>query len=155
MVEHQMSFRLVDYLTELLKTMSPDCTTTQIMTLKFTKATYVMKEGLTHTERQDLLEICRRHKFSILIDESTDIPIASLLAFVLAVVVQYIDEKTHVFDGLQDTVEVEDGSGEGLYKEVKNLLTNRGIPPSNIIGFGSDNCPTMMGSKCGFQAQLK
>lgn len=31
----------------------------------------------------------------------------------------------------------------------------RGIPLNNIAGFGSGNCSTMMGLKCGFQAHVK
>jgi len=38
---------------------------------------------------------------------------------------------------------------------VKNLFAERNIPLTNIIGFASDNCSTMMGVRNGFQAHLK
>ena len=50
---------------------------------------------------------------------------------------------------------MEDGTAEGLYKAVKELLKSKGIPMENIIGFSSDNCSTMLGTNKGFQALLK
>lgn len=38
---------------------------------------------------------------------------------------------------------------------VEELLKNKDIPLSNIIGFDSDNCSTMMGVNNGFQVHLK
>lgn len=91
-------------------------------------------------------------KVSILIDECTDISVSQ----VLAAVVRYFDEKTQeVVDALLDTVEVADGIGEGLYKAVRTLLEERSIPLNNIIGFGSDNCVTMVGHISDFQALLR
>ena len=60
-----------------------------------------------------------------------------------------------VTDTLLDLVEVDDASGEGLYRVVKELLISKEIPLTNVIGFASDNCSTMMGSNTGFQAHLK
>lgn len=111
-----------------------------------------MQEGTAHKEREDLSEICRKQKFSIVIDESTDISVAQILA----VMVRFLDEtKFKVADALLDTVEVGDETGQGLYTTVKDLLHKRGIPLNNVIGFASDNCATIMGSKCGFQANFK
>lgn len=99
--------------------MFPECTEAQQMTLKGTKASYVMQEGIAHEERHDVAEICRKQKFSIIIDECTDISVSQILA----VVVRGFDEKTQeVEDTLLDSVVLEDGSGEGLYKAVKILL---------------------------------
>ena len=71
-------------------------------------------------------------------------------------VVRFFDsKKVKVTNALLDNVEVENGSAEGLYKAVKDLLVEKKIPLSNIIGFGSDNCSTMLGNKGGFQALLK
>ena len=64
-------------------------------------------------------------------------------------------EKWKVTDALLDVVEVDDGSAEGLYKSVKELLKGKDIPLQNIIGFASDNCSTMLGTHKGFQAYLK
>ncbi|KAK3885504.1 hypothetical protein Pcinc_010245 [Petrolisthes cinctipes] len=67
----------------------------------------------------------------------------------------YDEEKRRVTDALLDVIEVDDANAESLYKSVKELLQCNEIPLHNIIGFGSDNCSTMLGAHKGFQAYLK
>ena len=70
--------------------------------------------------------------------------------------VRYFDSNRHdVIDALLDTIEVENGTAQHLYQAVKYLLKERGIPFENIVGFGSDNCSTMIGEKSGFKKLLK
>lgn len=122
------------------------------MTMKKTKASYVMQYGLAWEEREEVTEMCKKNKFSLMIDESTDVSVSEILA----VMVRYYDKnKWKVTDALLDILEVEDASAEGLYKVVKKLFQSKDIPLTNIIGFASDNCSTMMGSRSGFQARLK
>lgn len=90
--------------------------------------------------------------FSLLIDESTDVSVSQILA----IMVRYCDQnRFKVTDSLFDIVEVEDTSGEGLYKAVKELFSSKDIPISNIIGYSSDNCSAMLRRNSGFQAFLK
>ena len=71
-------------------------------------------------------------------------------------VVRYFDSNKHdIVDALLDTIEVENGTAQHLYQAVKSLLKKRGISFENIVGFGSDNCPTMMGERSGFKKLLK
>ena len=71
-------------------------------------------------------------------------------------VVRYFDSnKDDIVDALLDTIKVENGTAQHLYQAVKSLLKKRGIPFENIVGFGSDNCPTMMGERSGFKKLLK
>lgn len=125
-----MPYKQADHLTETLKVMFPECEVAQHMTMKRTKASYIIQEGIAHEERNEVAQICRKQKLSILIDECTDVSVSQ----VLAVVVRYFDVKTEeVVDALLDTVEVDDGSGEGLYKAVRTLLEERGIPLTKLI----------------------
>ena len=152
MAEHNTPFSQADHLIECCKQMFPDSVIAQKMSLKRTKAAYVMQYGIAYSERQDVVDICRNQKFSIIVDESTDVSTNQMLA----VVVRYCDAKTkRVVDSLLDLIEVEDGTGLGLFTAVKKLLNTHAIPLSNIIGFAADNCATMMGTTSGFQAQLK
>ena len=60
--------------------------------------------------------ICKESKFLIIIDESTDISVTQILA----VVVRYFDSNKHdVVDALLDTIEVENGTAQHLYKQLK------------------------------------
>jgi len=152
MAEHNTPFLQANHLAECCKKMFPDSAIAQKMSLKRTKAAYVMQQGIAYHERLDITSICRNQKFSIIIDESTDISTKQMLA----VVVRCLDAKTgKVVDSLLDLVEVEDASSLGLFTAVKKLLNTLQIPLSNIIGFAADNCATMMGSTAGFQALLR
>jgi Domain of unknown function (DUF4371) len=152
MAEHHVPFLQADHLMDSMKKMFPDSAIAKCMTMKRTKASYVMQDGIATEEKQDIAKICQSNKFSLIIDESTDISVCQILA----VVVRYYDEeRCQVVDALLYSIEVYDASGEGLYRSVKQLLDERKIPLSNIIGFASDNCSTMMGVNSGFQAFLK
>ena len=85
-------------------------------------------------------------KSFVIIDESADASITQ----VLAIVIRYFDlKKLDVTDALLDTVVVENGTGSAvsLFNSFKHLFEERNIPITNIIGFGSDNCSTMLGKK--------
>ena len=67
-----------------------------------------------------MTNICKESKFSIIIDESTDISVTQILA------VRYFDSnKYDIVDALLDTIEVENGRAQHLYQAVKYLLKKR------------------------------
>lgn len=79
----------------------------------------------------------KKNKFSLLIDESTNISLSQILA----VMVKYYDNKKRkVTDALLHIIEIDEASAENLYKSVKNLLSEKNIPLSDIIGSASDSC---------------
>ena len=128
----------------------PDSEIVQTIKIKKTKASYVMQEGITWEEVESVSSICRDNKFSIIIDESTDISVSQILA----IVVRFYHNRK-VTDALLAAIEVEDSSAESMYATVKGLLQEKSIPLKNIVGFGSDNCSVMMGATTGFQTRLK
>ena len=122
------------------------------VSLKKTKLSYIVQDGIAYYEKNYLYDVCRNQESSLLIDESTDISVTQILA----VVVRFFDnKKLDVVDALLDTIIVENGSAQGLYHAITALLQEKNIPFSNIVGFGSDNCSTMLGTKSGFQTLLK
>lgn len=150
--EHGVPFAQVDHLVEVIKKMAPDCEILQGMKMKKTKASYILQDGIAWEESESVAKICKENKFSLIIDECTDVSVSQ----VLAVMVRFYDEqKCKVTDALLDVVEVDDASAEGLFKSVKELLKSKDIPLQNIIGFASDNCSKMLGAHKGFQAYLK
>jgi len=152
MAEHHTPFSQCDHLVGMMKSAFPDSSIAKQIRLKKTKASYLMQYGIAWNEKIHINDICKVQSFSLLVDESTDVSVEQ----VLAVVVRYYDNETlRVVDSLLDVIEVHEATGQGLYKEVKKLLSNRNIPITNVIGFASDNCATMSGSKSGFQANLK
>uniref|UniRef100_A0A0L8I0C4 DUF4371 domain-containing protein n=1 Tax=Octopus bimaculoides TaxID=37653 RepID=A0A0L8I0C4_OCTBM len=97
------------------------------------KLTYIIQDRIAHSEQNEILEILKKQKFSLLIDESSDISVTQILA----IVVCFFDKQSlNVKDALLD--------------EIVSTLT-KDVSMSNILGFASDNCSTMMGNKSGFQ----
>ena len=150
--EHNIPLACIDHFLPVCEIAFPDSKIVKNLSMKRSKLSYVIQDGLAFDESAVITNICQCQKFSIIIDESTDISVTQILA----IVVRYFDKcQENVVDALLDSVVVEDGSAVGLYSSVKELLKKKNIPLENIIGFGSDNCSSMMGSKSGFQKLLK
>ena len=141
MAEHRTPFAQADHIIDLLKAMFPDSKIAANMKLKRTKASYIMQDGLAFEEKYSVASICQTQHFSLLIDESTDVSVSQILA----VVVRFLQDNA-VHDALLDVVEVEEGTAEGLYRSVINLLNTKDIPLDKVIGFAADNRATMMGA---------
>ena len=68
---------------------------------------------------------------------------------------RYFDYKrSQVVDAMLDTVEIENGTGAGLYKKVKKVLSSKNMPINNIISLGCDNNATIMSGLNGFKAHM-
>lgn len=150
--EHHVPFAHADHLFEVCQKAFPDSNIAQKVSMKKTKVSYLIQDGIAYHAKQDISTICQNQMFSVLIDESTDISVTQILA----IVVRFFDlQKLDVVDVLFDTVSVENGTAEGLYDALKSRLKEKNVPLGNIVGFGSDNCSTMMGVKSGFQTLIK
>ena len=120
--EHRIPFAHADHLLALRKRAFPDSQIASKLSMKQTKISYVMQDGIAFHEKLEVANMCRRNNFSIMIDESTDISVTQ----VLAVVVRYFDPNKHnVVDTLLDTVAVENGTAQGLFQAVKCLLKRK------------------------------
>lgn len=73
MMEHYISFRAADHLCDVLKDCFPDSEITRNLKMKRTKCQSVCKNILAKCHKEELGEKLRHNKFSILVDESTDI----------------------------------------------------------------------------------
>ena len=122
------------------------------MSLGRTKATAMAKHVIGDCYFESLSEILMRKKFSILIEESTDIGNVKTLC----VVVRFFDEGTkrvqtrfwklvQIFSEENRHLVREGATAERLYEEMMKSFTEAGVPLQNIVGFGSDGCNTMMG----------
>ena len=142
--EHHIPFSNVEHLFGICKRAFPDSDIAKKVICKRTKLSYTIQDGIAHHEKLELNETCHTQKFSVIIDENTDASITR----VLAIAIRYFDlKKLDVTDALFDPVEVKNGSALSLFNSFKHLFEERNIPITNIIGFGSDNCSTMLGKK--------
>lgn len=80
--EHNLPFLIADHLTDLCKTIFPDSAIAQGLHMKRTKCTdIVTKVGGVISE--DLVSDLRQHKFSLIIDESTDVSATKCLTLIV------------------------------------------------------------------------
>ena len=77
--ENNVPFSHVNQLVEIQKKIFPECQVAQEMKMKKTKASYVIQDGIAWEEKQEIAKICRENKFSLIIDESTDIAVSQFL----------------------------------------------------------------------------
>jgi len=102
LAEHNCAFLLVDH---LLKEIFPDSAVCQKMKLKRTKVTNIIKNVISPAEKQILCDKLNISKFSIMVDESTDIACQSTMCVVVCfnnyeskIVVSRFWELLQVFD---------------------------------------------------------
>ncbi len=88
MAEHNVPLRISDHLVLVLKDIFHDSQIAQNITLGRTKTTAITKHVIGDCYSESLTEILKRKKFSVLIDESTDIGNVKTLC----VVVRFLDE---------------------------------------------------------------
>ena len=150
--QHNIPFLHLNHFYEVCKKAFPDSDIAQ--NLNVVRNELSKRDGIANHERNDLAEILKTQKFSILMDESTDS--GSLGKQILPIVIHFFDTQSlQVNDTLLDAVVVRSGSSQDLYEAVTSTLAKDNIPLSNIIGFASDTCSTMMGENSLFQEFLK
>lgn len=81
MAEHNIPFNSADHLTDLLRDMFLDSPTAQRMQLKRSNAGYVMKE-IAKVSHNSLINDLKANKFSIIVNETTDISTSKTCAIV-------------------------------------------------------------------------
>ena len=85
--EKNIPFAAADKFTDMCKSAFSDSEICKKMSMGKTKATYLIQDGIAYYEHKDLISILKEQKFSLVIDESTDISVTQ----VLAIVVRYFD----------------------------------------------------------------
>lgn len=147
--EHKISHNVMDHLADLLPKLCPDSQIAKDIRLKRTKVQVVINNCIGKTEKENLISDLKSQKFSMLIDESTDIAVVKTIA----VVVRYYDPMNKkVISRFWDLIQLFDqqttdhvANAKKLYNTVIDSFKKFDIPMENIIGFGSDGCNAMMG----------
>ncbi|KAJ8960692.1 hypothetical protein NQ314_006032 [Rhamnusium bicolor] len=161
LAEHNISFLTMDHLCPLLVNIFADSKIAKDLAVRRTKSKAIITNVISH--KNDLSAILKTTKFSVLTDESTDTA-ASKSA---CIVVKYFNEHfgkvmtslwevTSVFDEKGDPQFLESqGTAEHLFSQIMTAFDKYNIPPTNIIGFGSDGCNVMMGEYNSVSSRFK
>lgn len=81
--EHNIPFKTVDHFLDMGKRVYFDSKIAHKLSMKRTKLTYVMQDGNALHEKKSINEICQTQKFSIIVDESTDISVTQVGVIIL------------------------------------------------------------------------
>ena len=152
--EHNIGIATVNHLVPVLKSCFKDSRTAQDLTLGRTKCSKIIINCLGVRELEKLVEILKFQKFSVLVDESTNISDVKTLC----VLVQFVSPHTKlVVTELLELVELDarNSSAENIYAAFKSCLELKGIPITNVVGMASDNASVMLGTNNSFMTRLR
>lgn len=152
--EHNIAFDTVDHLVSLLKDISIEPEIVRDVSLGRLKCTQIVKNIIAKRETEKIIEILKTHKFSILVDESTDITNTKFMC----VLVQYVSPnnkkvKIQLLELL--SLDAANCTAKNIFKTFKTFLEKNQIPIKNIVGMASDNASVMIGCNNSFYSHLK
>lgn len=162
LVEHNLAFKTVDHLTEMLKEIFPDSKIAQQISLKRTKATAIATAVIGETEKEELASKLRKNKFSVISDESTDVSTQKSSCVVVRLyddkskqIVSKFWELSKIFDSSNPDLANEGATGKNLFNALINSFEKENVPIANLIGFAADGCSVMMGEHNSVSSRLK
>ncbi|KYM93750.1 hypothetical protein ALC62_15647 [Cyphomyrmex costatus] len=152
-VEHNVAFYTADHLIPLLKKVCIKPEVVQDLSLARSKCSNIVKEVIAKRETEKLVENLQSRRFSILIDESTDITDTKIMC----VLVQFLSTNKKLKTQLLELIPLDatDCSASKLFKIFKEALEKKNIPLKNIVGMASDNASVMIGRKNSFFSHLQ
>ncbi|KAJ8910916.1 hypothetical protein NQ315_014250 [Exocentrus adspersus] len=172
-VEHNCPMLIIDHIPKLIQSCLTDSGIAKNINCARTKCTQMIHMIKNEAELDiienftpnifDQLKACifssgiisenlKSNKFSVIIDETTDISSKKCLAILARF---YNKNKMAVTEQLLAVLEVNDCTANGLTTAIITLLDKHKINHTNIIGLAADNAAVMMGDIGGVQAKLK
>jgi hypothetical protein len=150
--DNNLPFALVNNLVDLLKKVTPRDEVIQNLKMQRDKTTNLVTQVLGPFSKELIFEKLRKEKFSLIIDETTDIATRKSLV----VVARFFEESEKIVkDHFVDLIEVHDATSDGLFNAVRLLLNTNKIPFANVIGLGADNASVMMGDVKGVKQRFR
>uniref|UniRef100_A0ABD2XH28 DUF4371 domain-containing protein n=1 Tax=Trichogramma kaykai TaxID=54128 RepID=A0ABD2XH28_9HYME len=118
----------------------------------------ITKRVLAPAHKDRLRSILQKQKFSIIVDESTDISTTHCLAVVVRYVdfdLQKIDERLGSLIHLYSDPLNNETSAEVLFELIMESFQSEDVPTKSIYGYCSDTCNVMMGRNNSVASRFK
>lgn len=141
-----------DHLVDLCKRNLTANKTVSEMRMHRTKCTHIIRNSLYEHFKADLRQDIGDGRFSILIDESTDITVHKLLGISI---IYYSMSKNKVVSTFLELTELTNCDAEHIAIAIKNVLISLKLSLKNLLAIGTDNASVMIGINKGVHAQLK
>lgn len=137
---------------QLLKKAITDSTAVKDMQLHRTKCSNIIKNVLSPHFKEDLKRDIGNGKFSLLLDESTDITVTKYLGIVI---IYYSTTLKKINTTFLKLAALSECTADGIICAVKDTLAEFHLNFKNILGIGTDNASVMTGVNNGVHAKLK
>lgn len=146
------SVRTIDHLTDLCKSIFSSSEHSAYIQLHRTKCSAIIKNVFYPFFKESLRNDIGDSKYSLLIDESTDISVSKYLG----ISIRYFSENTKTVITTYLSLEpLENGTADGILDALQNCLKNYNLDIQNMIGLGTDNANVMIGTNNGVHKKLK
>lgn len=152
--EHNLAFQISDHLTKVISDSFTDSTIAKEVSLNRKKCSSIVKKIIAKIETEETVSYLKNVKFSILVDESTDICDTKFMC----TLVRYVSPtngsiQTELLELIP--LNATDCSAVKIYESFKLCLNQKDIPLQNIIGLGCDGANVMVGNHNSFYSHLK
>lgn len=135
--EHNIAINVSDHLTELVKSIclsGMEPSQVSKMSCDRTKCTAIINNVIGKASFENLVSDLKVKKFSLVVDESTDISSEKHLA----IVVRY-NNNFNIKDEFLGLILVKEATAQNLYNVIINFFTENNIPfKDNLVGFAAD-----------------
>ena len=145
------SVRSIDHLSEMLRSQGAKSVYEDIK-IHRTKCSMIIKNVIGASLREELRQAMQGRRFSLMIDESTDVSTKKLLSVCARFFDQRVGEVVEIFLG---NIEVVSCTGELLFEAMKEVLNLYGLEVSNTIGFSSDGAANVAGQHNSAWSRVK
>lgn len=140
--EHNLSFQLMDHLSGCVSSICSDSQIAKKVKCSRKKVTAIIKNVVGTYYNDEICEILQKNKFSLIVDESTDISLNKTLCLVVRVA----SKELKICDFVFDLISVEKADATSLFKKITNCFEKGNIDfRKNLIGFAADAANVMMG----------
>lgn len=149
--EHNLPINSVDHLVGLIKSIDLQPKELEKLSCNRTKCTGLINNVVGATGFENVINIMKNHRFSILVDESTDHSCIKHLAIVVRTCINF-----EVSDSFVTLLPLADATSQNMYEVITNFFNNHQIPyKNNLIGFAFDGANAMMGVNNSLQTKLR
>lgn len=129
-----------------------DSKNTKDLKLHRTKCSEIIKNALGPHFKKTLLTDIGSSKFSLIIDESTDITVHKYLGIVIR---YYSSKQRNIVSTFFALIELETSDARGIVNALVNAVVDMGLNLKNLVGLGTDNASVMTGLNNGVYTILK
>lgn len=148
-ITHNLPLLLMDYLPALLVECCPDSSIAKLLKCGRTKSMQVI-DYIAKQASQKVISALRNKKFSLIVDETTDVSMVKSLVLVA----RYVDSARVVQDRFTALLELTKVDARSIFNLIKEFFATHEIPLKNLIGLATDGANVMAGDLGGLKALL-